>query len=292
MDQDETQAAVAEDAAEAQQGEGAQEGQPEGAPERDEEALYEESLAAACMQVDERQVFYKTLRLVRTTHDDTELREAIAAFPEMACSVKTPRFFLERMRDTGALAVEEPAPEPTPESEPADAGAEQGQDAPAGADAEQDASANAEATAPESDEAAAAEQDAASAQDAPEPAAHVPGAAASEQPHHAGEHAVWTLTSVGKRVLEQLSATRRLAALYAKDVELAPAFDFVLDLCREPKKRAEVEAGLREQGFLDIPGIETSFYVDRLERDGGLVWDGGWLTTEDGLAFLEQKPEA
>ena len=282
MEKDETQAVAGEAPADAERDAAAE-----------EERAYEESLAAACMQVDERQVFYKTLRLVRTTHDDTELREAIAAFPEMACSVKTPRFFLERMRDTGALAVEEPEVE-----KPSDAGqAAEGADADAGseapdasesaapADAEQPAG-DAPAEASGADEPAEAEQ-LAEASGADEPTEASDAAEPTAQPHHASEHATWTLTPAGIRVLDQLSATKRLARLYAKDEELAPAFDCILEFCREPRKRTEVEAELRAQGFLNVPGIETSFYVDRLEREGGLVWDGGWLTTEDGLAFLE-----
>ena len=242
----------------------------------DEERAYEESLAAACMQVDERQIFYKTLRLVRTKHDDTELREAIAAFPEMTCSVKTPRFFLERMRDTGALAVEEPEAAPSQDAEqPVEgSGSDEAPRDSEGSEASADATPD-DAERPEGEASAAP--------------ADVEDSAASEtsdQPHHASEHAIWTLTPAGERVLDQLSATKRLAGLYAKDAELAPAFDCILEFCREPKKRSEIEAELREQGFLNVPGTETSFYVDRLERNGGLVWEHAWLTTDDGLAFL------
>ena len=268
MEKDETQAVAGEAPADAERDAAAE-----------EERAYEESLAAACMQVDERQVFYKTLRLVRTTHDDTELREAIAAFPEMACSVKTPRFFLERMRDTGALSVEEPEVE-----KPADAGqAAEG----AGADAGSEAPDASEPTAPADAERPADDALTGEPTEAEQPAEASDAGEPTAQPHHASEHAVWTLTPAGTRVLDQLSATKRLARLYAKDEELAPAFDCILEFCREPRKRTEVEAELRAQGFLNVPGIETSFYVDRLEREGGLVWDGGWLTTEDGLAFLE-----
>ena len=249
----------------------------------DEERAYEESLAAACMQVDERQIFYKTLRLVRTKHDDTELREAIAAFPEMTCSVKTPRFFLERMRDTGALAVEEPEATLPQDAEQAaeDAGSGEAPRASEGSDA---AESPADAT-PADTEQPAGEGPAAPA-DAEQPAEDSTASEPSAQPHHASEHAIWTLTPAGERVLDRLSATKRLAGLYAKDAELAPAFDCILEFCREPKKRSEIEAELREQGFLNVPGIETSFYVDRLERNGGLVWEHAWLTTDDGLAFL------
>ena len=233
----------------------------EPAAEVDPEQQYRASMAAASMVLQERQVFYKTLLLVRDVHEDAELKERISAFPELACSNHTPGFFLNEMLGTGALE----------RSELVDEDGATGAD---GLDVAGDRS-SAEPVSPEPS--AQAEAVEGSLPDGAMPSEETP-------------RVLWSLTEVGERVLDALAPARRLDVLYAKDVERDPVFDFVLDFCREPRSRAEVERALKEQGYLGSKKVSASFFLDRLERGGGLEWDKGWVTTREGREYLETVP--
>ena len=71
------------------------------------------------------------------------------------------------------------------------------------------------------------------------------------------------LTDKGARVLERCSK-REI------DNELAV-------ICAKAPRSRHVSAA----------GIYPSYFTDRLEQSGGLVWRSGWTTTQEGSAFLK-----
>lgn len=102
----------------------------------------------------------------------------------------------------------------------------------------------------------------------------------------------WAVNEIGNRVLDDLSPTCRLHALHRADADLADAYDAVLSFCGTPRARRDVEKMLKERGLICDLNIAASYYLDRLEEAGGLVWGKGWKTTEEGEAYLEEREKA
>ncbi|MBM6998694.1 hypothetical protein I3I95_00865 [bacterium] len=269
-----------------------QQAEPQAEQEETRE-LTEDEKYAACVAivsqvVSQRPIYYKLLRLVGTTPEDKALRKAVGALPEMKTAVKTPGFFVHELVDGYALAAT-----------PVYAEGEEPRQAAVGERVEPQAADPADAVAPQpapeagkaSDAAPAGTTPAQPAEGAPQATDEASAAAGAEAPAQPAPKPVtytYELTEVGRRVLAALSPSRHLERLYERDEGLDPAFDFVLDYCREPRRRGDLERELGARGFLASKNVSTSFYVDRLERAGGLVWEDGWRTTEEGRDFLDK----
>ena len=99
-------------------------------------------------------------------------------------------------------------------------------------------------------------------------------------------------TAVGADAAEAWSPQRRLDDLVANAPERSEAFAEVLALCGTPQRLASIEALLERTGFLDtlraVNGqpLKPSYFVDALERAGGLEWDGAWRTTDAGRRLM------
>lgn len=66
-----------------------------------------------------------------------------------------------------------------------------------------------------------------------------------------------------------------------------------MEFCRIPRTFDDVSALLKDAAsaksrnpYTDLP-LYPSAYLGHLEGAGGLLWDEGWILTEDGAAFLE-----
>lgn len=66
-----------------------------------------------------------------------------------------------------------------------------------------------------------------------------------------------------------------------------------MEFCRIPRTFDEVSTLLKDAApaksrnpYTDLP-LYPSAYLGHLEGAGGLLWDEGWILTEDGAAFLE-----
>lgn len=106
--------------------------------------------------------------------------------------------------------------------------------------------------------------------------------------------ALYAITEVGQGALNNLAPTTRLQALMEAEPERAQGFRDLLAFCaNHARTRREIDALLQDtckkepaKFHVATQGLFPSYYVDRLERCGGLVWKDGWTTTQDGLAFL------
>ncbi len=67
------------------------------------------------------------------------------------------------------------------------------------------------------------------------------------------------------------------------------AYLLVLDACSSPQTKGQLEGLLKGNPALENPTRYASFFIDRLERAGAVVWDGGWRLTDEGRAFLESN---
>ena len=101
-------------------------------------------------------------------------------------------------------------------------------------------------------------------------------------------------TAAGADAAEEWSPRRRLDHLLQSVPERADALAEVLAFCERPQRLASIEGLLERLGFLDtlraVNGqpLKASYFVDVLERAGGLEWDGAWRITPAGRALLDR----
>ena len=100
-------------------------------------------------------------------------------------------------------------------------------------------------------------------------------------------------TPVGEQVADDLAPAKRLRSLIDYMPQRLSAYVDVLNFCRESRSFKEVEAFLRARGGNTLVAktgsqpLNPSFFVDSLERAGGLVWNNGWQITPGGLELLK-----
>lgn len=222
----------------------------------------------------QREIFYKTLCMARSMHDQRELIEAIRALPEMLHPMNTPRYYLETLGESGGLLREEIAPDDLDGSSP-------------------QTGISADSLVPPSFEGGDAGPDGGNPNDAEADAARaeaVGGANGADvlSDEEAEPVVLWTTSEAGERIVEEMSPDNRIAELCRAKPRYAEAFGRVIAFCNEkPRTRVELEKYFEGDAILENPQIMPSFFADKLEHAGALVWNGkGWCPTEGGLAYL------
>ncbi len=104
-------------------------------------------------------------------------------------------------------------------------------------------------------------------------------------------------TEVGRAFVAQHAPRARLIEL----LDLVPArretYVEVLEFCREPRGYHDIETLLAGRDILRFgpdgteETIQPSVFLDKLERAGAIVWDGGWRLTEGGEDYLRELQE-
>lgn len=100
------------------------------------------------------------------------------------------------------------------------------------------------------------------------------------------EGIVLVATEAGRRVWTEHEEAGEVARLLEAAGAARRTYLRVLELCRIPQSKRTVEQVLVAEGLLDLKRMQVSYYLDRLEKAGGLVWGKGWTTTQQGLAEL------
>ena len=99
-------------------------------------------------------------------------------------------------------------------------------------------------------------------------------------------------TAAGAEASEIMSPANRLDDLLNRASDRTGALLDVLDFCATPRSLRDIEGLLEDHGALDTlrasngQPLKASYFVDVLERSGGLVWNNAWQTTSSGLEFL------
>lgn len=102
-------------------------------------------------------------------------------------------------------------------------------------------------------------------------------------------------TEAGVRAAELLSPEKRLQSQIWQKPHRAETFCKVLGFCRTPRKFPEIQDYFKSEPGLVLDKVQANhtlspdFYVDRLEKAGGLVWRGAWVTTEAGVRVLAES---
>lgn len=95
-----------------------------------------------------------------------------------------------------------------------------------------------------------------------------------------------TSTEAGRAVCAAHEDSDDVGRLIEEAGPLGRAYRRVLELCRVPRTKKALEEALVAEGLLDTRARQVSCFLDKLEKAGGLVWDGGWTTTQRGFAYL------
>ena len=100
-------------------------------------------------------------------------------------------------------------------------------------------------------------------------------------------------TDIGRQAEEELSPNKRLSQLFSAVPTRLTGFLDVIDFCDVPRTFREVDALLRDTEALQagvLTGqqpLQSSYYLDMLERAGGLVWKDGWEATREGARLAK-----
>lgn len=99
-------------------------------------------------------------------------------------------------------------------------------------------------------------------------------------------------SEAGLRALEQHDPCACFAQLIEGEPEgYVDAYRIVLDACREAVGLPAIEKALAGHPALRSPKIVfASYFISKLETVGGIVWDGAWRTTEEGIRMADSIP--
>lgn len=107
--------------------------------------------------------------------------------------------------------------------------------------------------------------------------------------------ASYELTDTGSTALESLSVSARTRTLVDKEPEFKDSYVSLLSFCAEKARtRMEIDelldgvcAAQPNPASVTGYGLYASYFTDRLQASGALVWRDGWTTTEEGKALLK-----
>jgi hypothetical protein len=102
-------------------------------------------------------------------------------------------------------------------------------------------------------------------------------------------------TPAGLAVVEQHTPRARIIELLNLVPERKDAYIELLEFCsEEPRTYAEVDQLFRGRDVLvrmvdgEPQTMQPSVFLDKLEAAAGIEWNGGWVLTEEGRAFLAE----
>lgn len=105
----------------------------------------------------------------------------------------------------------------------------------------------------------------------------------------------YELTDVGKRIVETMDPQVRLSELFDAEPQRQTLYEDILAFLAQKHSFAEVDTYIAQLAPADLAhcagdgGVQSSVFVDKLERAGGLFYDGGWQTSEAGASFLATR---
>ena len=99
-------------------------------------------------------------------------------------------------------------------------------------------------------------------------------------------------TPAGCAAVALLDPKRRVAAYATSVPERTRIYRKLLAFCKTPRTLDEIKSLLDGEPELEASErtawqkLHASYFIDRMDESGGLAWQGGWVTTEAGEAFL------
>lgn len=104
---------------------------------------------------------------------------------------------------------------------------------------------------------------------------------------------VYETSEIGRKAVSRHAPHARLAELMGGEPQRETVYRELLSFCaEEPRTYRAISSLLENRSVLyrTVQGhrqlIQPSVLVDKLQRAAGLVWQNGWMTTEEGKEFL------
>ncbi len=100
--------------------------------------------------------------------------------------------------------------------------------------------------------------------------------------------AFWQITEAGSEYLEQDNPLDDLRQIIAEQERYRPIFRDILSICNTDEGLGinDIKDQINDDPILADPPKTAQFFMDYLERNGALVWDKTWKTTDTGKELL------
>lgn len=101
-----------------------------------------------------------------------------------------------------------------------------------------------------------------------------------------------TATPAARAVIALLDPAQRVRSYATSVPERMRIYRTLLDFCLTPRALDDIrelldgDPALAPSERTSWQKLHASFFIDRMDEAGGLVWQGGWVTTAAGRAFL------
>lgn len=100
------------------------------------------------------------------------------------------------------------------------------------------------------------------------------------------------VTETGVVVVRLLDPVKRVTSYATSRPERTPLYQKLLEFCLVPRTLEEIKGlldgdpALASAEHSGQQALHASYFIDRMNESGGLQWDGGWMTTSAGRAYL------
>jgi hypothetical protein len=100
---------------------------------------------------------------------------------------------------------------------------------------------------------------------------------------------LWLSTTAAVGLLEEQDAGRDFQLLMQAEPCYLDVYRQIIDYCRSPRTIKEIDQFINGHPLLKEPRRYGGYFIERLEKNGGLEWRGNWVSTDLGISFLEQE---
>ncbi len=96
----------------------------------------------------------------------------------------------------------------------------------------------------------------------------------------------WKTTEAGSKVLENCAPAKLLGEMFSREPLYHNSYKLILKYCETPRTTAEIDAFVEANQDLGDGMPRAMFFIQSLEKSGGLEWVGKWHTTVFGQRLL------
>jgi hypothetical protein len=100
---------------------------------------------------------------------------------------------------------------------------------------------------------------------------------------------LWLSTAAAVGLLEEQDAGRDFRLLMQAEPCYLDVYRQIIDYCRSPRTIKEIDRFINGHPLLKEPRRYGGYFIERLEKNGGLEWRGNWVATDLGISFLGQE---
>lgn len=101
---------------------------------------------------------------------------------------------------------------------------------------------------------------------------------------------LWVATEDGLAAVDGQDDFGHIKTLLGKEPQYEGIYNKILGFCSDGSGRSakELDSLVNNDPALQEPRRYSGYFVGRLEREGAVEWEQGWVTTEAGMKMLEQ----